>query len=120
MLPCPGGGLVTKLCPTLCDLMDCSMPGSSVLHCLPEFALCISRPKYCSFSFSFSPSDEYSGLIFFSIDWFDLLVVQGTLKSLLQHPSSKASVLQHSAFLMVQLGHQYMTTGKLLVLIRMY
>ena len=83
-------------------------------------ALLIRWSKYWSFSFSISPSNEYSGLIFFSIDWFDLLVVQGTLKSLLQHPSSKASVLQHLAFLMVQLSHGYRTTGKLLVLIRMY
>ena len=68
--------------------------------------------KYWSFSFSISPSNEYSGLICFRIDWFDLLAVQGTLKSLLQHHSSKASVLQHSAFFMVQLSHPYMTTGK--------
>ena len=84
-----------------------------------ELAFHIRWPKYWSFSFSISPSNEYSGLIFFSIDWFDLLVAQGTL-CLLQHPSSKASVLQHLAFLMVQLSHGYRTTGKLLVLIRMY
>ena len=68
--------------------------------------------KYWSFSFSICPSNEYSRLIFFRINWFDLLVVQGTLKSLLQHHSSKASVLQQSAFLMVQLSYPYMTTGK--------
>ena len=69
-------------------------------------------PKYWSFSFSICPSNEYSGLIFFRIDWFDLLAVQGTLKSLLQHHTSKASILGHSAFFMVQLSHPYMTTGK--------
>ena len=75
-------------------------------------------PKYWSFSFSISPSNEYSGLIFFRFDWFDLLAVQGTLKSLLQHHSSKASVLLHSAFFMVQFLHPYMTTGKTIALIR--
>ena len=69
-------------------------------------------PKYRSFSFSISPSNEYSGLISFRIDWFDLLAVQGTLKTLLQHHSSKASILRHSAFFMVQLSHPYLTTGK--------
>ena len=77
-----------------------------------ESVLCIRWPKYWSFSFSISPSSEYSGLIFFKIDWFDLLAVQGTLKSLLQHHSSKASVLQHSVFFMDQLSHPYKTTGK--------
>ena len=77
-----------------------------------ESVLCIKWPKYWSFSSSISPSNEYSGLISFRIDWFDLFAVQGTLKSLLQHHSSKASILQHSAFLMVQLSHPYMTTGK--------
>ena len=77
-----------------------------------ESALRVRWPKYWSFSFSVSPSNEYSGLVSFRIDWFDLLVVQGTLKSLLQHHTSKASILQHSAFLMVQLSHPYMTTGK--------
>ena len=76
--------------------------------------LCIRWQKYCSFSFTFCPSSEYSGLI--SFDWLDLLAVQGTLKSLLQHHSSKASILQHSAFFMVQLSHQYMTTGKTIAL----
>ena len=74
-----------------------------------ELALCMSRPKYWSFSFSISPSNEYSGLISFRIDWFDLLPIQGTLKSLLQHHSLKASILQFSALFMVQLSHLYMT-----------
>ena len=73
-------------------------------------------PKYWSFSFSISPSNEYSGLISFRIDWLDLLAVQGTLKSLLQHHSSKASILWHSAFFMVQLPHLYMTTEKIIAL----
>ena len=73
-------------------------------------------PKYWSFSFSNSSSNEYSGLISFRIDWFDLLAIQGTLKSLLQHHSSKASILHHSAFFMVQLLHLYMTTGKIIAL----
>ena len=80
-----------------------------------ESALCIRRPKYWSFGYSISPSREYSGLISFRIDWFDLLAVQRTLKSLLQH-NSKASILRHSAFLMVQLSHLYMTTGKTIAL----
>ena len=75
-----------------------------------ESVLCIRWPKYWSFIFSISPSNEYSGLISFRIDWFVLLVVQGTLKSLLQHHSSKASVFQHSAFFIAQLSHPYMTT----------
>ena len=77
-----------------------------------ESILCIRWPKYWSFSFSISPSNEYLGLIPFRIDWFDLLAVQGTLKSLLQHHSLKASILQCSAFFMVQLSHPYMTTEK--------
>ena len=75
-------------------------------------ALHIRWPKYWSFSFSISPSNKYSRLISFRIDWFDLLAVQGTLKGLLQHHRSKASILQHSAFFMVQLSHPYMTTGR--------
>ena len=75
-------------------------------------------PKNWSFSFSISPSNEYSGLISFRIDWFDLFAVQGTLKSLLQHHRSKASVLQHSAFLTVQILHPYMMTGKTIALTR--
>ena len=78
--------------------------------------LCIMRPKYWSFSFSISPSNEYSGLIFFRMDWLHLLAVQGTLKSLLQHHSSKVSILQCSAFFIVQLSHPYMTTGKTIAL----
>ena len=77
-----------------------------------ESVLRIRWPKYWSFSFSISPSNEYSGLISFRMDWLDLLAVQGTLKSLLQHHSSKASILQRSAFFIVQLSHPYMTTGK--------
>ena len=75
-------------------------------------------PKYWSFSFSSSPSNEYSGLISFRMDWLDLLAVQGTLKSILQHHSSKASILRHSAFFTVQLSHPYMTTGKTIALSR--
>ena len=75
-------------------------------------ALCIRWPKYWSFSFSISPSSEYSGLISFRMNWLGLLAVQGTLKSLLQHHSSKASILQCSAFFIVQLSHPYMTTGE--------
>ena len=77
-----------------------------------ESILHIRWPKYWSFSFSISPSKEYSGLISFRMDWLDLLAVQGTLKSLLQHHSSKASILQCSAFIIVQLTHPYVTTGK--------
>ena len=84
-----------------------------------ELALRIRWPKYWSFSFSVSPSNECSGLISFRIDWFDLLAVQGTLKSLLQHHCSKASVLQCSAFFMVQLSYPYMTTGKTIFLTKM-
>ena len=83
-----------------------------------EPVLCFRWPKYWSFSFSISPSNEYSGLISFRMDWFDLLAVQGTLKSLLQHHSSKASILWRSAFFMVQLSHPYMTTGKTITLTR--
>ena len=83
-----------------------------------ESVLCIRWSKYWSFSFNISPSNEYSGLISFRIDWFDLLVVQGTLKSLLQHHSSKASILRHSAFFMVQISHPYMSTGKTVALTR--
>ena len=81
-----------------------------------ESALHIRWSKYWSFSFSISPSSEYSGLISFRIDWLDLLAVQGTLNSLLQHHGSKASILQRSAFFMVQLSHPYMTTGKTIAL----
>ena len=83
-----------------------------------ELTLCIRWPKYWSFNFSISPSNEYSGLISFRMDWLDLLAVQGTLKSLLQHHSSKASILQSSAFFVVQLSHPYRTTGKTIALTR--
>ena len=81
-----------------------------------ESVLHIRWPKYWSFSFSISPSNEYSGLIFFRMDWLDLLAVQGTLKSLLQHHSSRASILWRSAFFTVQLSHPYMTTRKTIAL----
>ena len=83
-----------------------------------ESALHIRWPEYWSFSFGISPSNEYSGMIYFSIDWLDLLAVQGNFKSLLQHHSSKASIFQCSTFFMVQLSHPYMTTGKTIALIR--
>ena len=92
----------------------------SVFPCIRVFsnesALLIKWPKYWSFSFSISPSNEYSGLTSFRRDWLDLLAVQGTLKILLQHHSSKASILLHSAFFMVQLSHPYKTTGKTIAL----
>ena len=83
-----------------------------------ESVLCIRWPKYWSFSFSISPPNEYSGLISFRMDWLDLLAVQGSLKSLLQHPSSEASILRHSAFFIVQFSHPYMTTRKTIALTR--
>ena len=83
-----------------------------------ELALCIRWPKYSSFSFSISPTNEHPALISFRMDWLDLLAVQGTLKSLLQHHSSKASILWCSAFFTVQLSHPYMTTGKTIALTR--
>ena len=83
-----------------------------------ESVLCSRWPKYWSFSFSISPSNEYSELISFRMNWLDLLAVQGTLKSLLQHHSSKASILWGSAFFIVQLSHPYMTTGKIIALTR--
>ena len=83
-----------------------------------ESALRMRWPKYWSFSFSISPSNEHPGLISFRMDWLDLLAVQGTLKSLLQHHSSKASILRHSAFFTVQFSHPYMTTGKTIALTR--
>ena len=127
------------LCPSLspgvgvesCALsQQCCLPISSsvvlfsfCLHPFPasgsfssERALHIRWPKYWNFSFSVSPSNKYSGLISFRIDWFDLLAVQGTLKSLLQHHNSKASILRHSAIFMVQLSHLYMTVGKTITL----
>ena len=149
---------VAQSCPTLCDPMDCSMPGLSITNsrsllklmsiesvipsnhlilCRPllllpsvflsiflrvfssESVLHIRWPRNWSFSYSIGPFSEYSGLISFRIDCFDLLPVQGTLKSLLQHYSSKASILQCSASFMVQLSHPYMTTGKTIALTRL-
>ena len=100
---------------------DIPSPPASIFPSIGVFSdesvLLIRWPKYWSFSFSISPSNEYSGLISFRIDWLDLPAVQGTLKSLLQHHSSKASILQCSAFFIVQLSHPYMTTGKSTALI---
>ena len=151
--------MVTLSCPTLCDPMDCSMPGlpvhlppansrcllklmsiewvmpsSHLILCRPllllpsifpnirvlsnESVLHIRWPKCWRFSFSISPSNEYLGLISFRMDWLDLPAVQGTLMRLLQHHSSKASILQCSAFFIVQLLHPYMTTGKTIPLTR--
>ena len=148
---------VNKSFSTLCDPMNCRIPGFPVLHYLLEFAqthvywvgdaiqashpllppsppalnlsqyqdlfsnesaLCIRWPKDWSFSFNISPSNEHSGLISFRMGWLDLLAVQGTLKSLIQHHSSKASVLQCSAFFIVQLSHACITTGKIIALTR--
>ena len=110
------------------------MPSSHLILCRPllllpsispsirvfsnESTLCIKWPKYWKFSFNISPSSEHPGLISFWMDWLDLLAVQGTLKSLLQHDCWKASILQHSAFFIVQLSHPYMTTGKTIALTR--
>ena len=110
------------------------MPSNDLILCCPllllpsifpnirvfsdELALRIKWPKYWSFSFNISPCNEHPGLISFRMDWLDLLAVQGTLKSLLQHHSSKASILQCSAFFIVQLSYPYMTTGKTIALIR--
>ena len=154
MISCCCSWLVTQLCPTFCDPMDCSMPGIPVLHHLlklaqthihqvsdaiqpshplsspspPAFNLshhpgfnmsqvfCVRWPKYWSFRLSISPSNEYSGLISFRIEQFHLLAIQVTLKSLLQHDGSKASIHQHSAFFMVQVSYPYMITGKIIAL----
>ena len=110
------------------------MPSNHLIFCRPLFllpsifpsirvfsndsALCINWPKYWSFSFNISPSKEHPGLISFRMDWMDLLAVQGTLKSLLQHHNSKASILQHLAFFTVQSSHPYVTTGKTIALNR--
>ena len=88
----------------------------SIMVFSSEAALCIKWPKYWSFSFSISPSNEYSGLISIRVDWFDLLAVQGAIKSLLQHHSSKASILHCLAFFVVQLSRLYMTTGETIAL----
>ena len=149
---------VTQSYLTLCDPMDCSMPGflsitnswsllklmsiesgmpsNHLILCRPllllpsifpsirvfsnESALHIRWPKYWSFSFNISPSNEHRGLISFRMNWLDLLAVQGTLKSLLQHHSSKASIFPCSAFFIVQLSHPYTTTGKTIALTRGY
>ena len=102
------------LCPPL--LLSSVFPSIRVFS--TESVLCLRWPKYWSFRFSISHSNEYSGLISFRMDWLDFIAVQGTLKSLLQHHSSKASVLQHSASFIVQLSHPYMTTGKTIALTR--
>ena len=101
-------------CPLLC--LPLIFPSIRVFS--NESVFCIRWPKYWSFSFSLSPSNEYSGLISFRMDWLDLLSVQGTLKSLLQHHSSKTSILWLSAFFIVQLSHPYVTTGKTIALTR--
>ena len=101
-----------NLCPPLCFLPSV-FPSIRVFS--NESVLRIRWPTYWSFSFSISPSNEYSGLISFRMDWLDLLVLQGTLKSLLQHHSSKASILWRSAFFIAQISHPYMTTGKTIV-----
>ena len=114
--------------------IESGMPSNHLIFCHPllflpsiffstrvfsnELALCIRWPKYWSFSFSISPSNEYSGLMSFRMDWLDLLAVQGTLKSLLQHHTSKVSILWHSAFFIVQLSHPYMTPAKTIALTR--
>ena len=127
-LPCP------SLSPRVCSnsrpssqwchptISSSVVPFSSCLQSFPpsgffsnESVLRIRWPKYWSFSFSISPSNEYSGLISFRMDWLDLLADQGSLKSLLQHHSPKASILQHSAFFIVQLSHPYMTTGIVMI-----
>ena len=101
-----------------CPLLLLSSIFPSIRVFSNEAALHIMWPKYWSFSFNISPSNEHLGLISFRMDWLDLLAVQGTLKSLLQHHSSKASILRHSTFLTVQLSHPYMTTGKTIALTR--
>ena len=101
-------------CPLL--LLSSIFPSISVFS--DELALLIRWPKYWSFSFNINPSSEHPGLISSRMDWLDLLAVQGTLKNLRQHNSSKASILQHSAFFIVQLSHPYMTTGKTIALTR--
>ena len=121
---------VSRACSDSCPLsqwcyLTISSSATLFSFCLPiirvfsnEMALRIRRPKYGSFSFSISSSNEYSELISFRIDWFDLLAVQGTLKSLLQQHNSKALILQDSAFFMVQLSHPYVTTGKTIAVTR--
>ena len=133
--PCQASLSITNSC-SLFKLMSIElvMPSNHLILCHPllllpsiflsisvfsnELVLCIKWPKYYSLSFSITPSNEHSGPIFFRIDWFDLLPVQGTLRSLLQHRSSKASILWCSAFFVVQLSYSYMTTGKTIALTR--
>ena len=127
--PSPTPGACSNSCPLSqwCHptISSAVVPFSSHLQSFPASGsfpmskfFCTRWPKYWSFSFSMNPSNEYSGLISFRMDWLDLLAVQGTLKSLLQHHSSKASILQCSAFFIVQLSHPYMTTGKSIALTR--
>ena len=111
LLDCPSNNLIL-CCPLL--LLPSIFPSIGVFT--NESALHIRWPKYWSFSFNISPSTEQPGLISLRMDWLDLLAVQGTLKSLLQHHSSKASILRHSAFFIVQLSHPYITTGKTIAL----
>ena len=129
--PCPSPN--SRSLPKLMSI-ESVMPSNHLILCHPllllppipssirvfsnESTLRMRWPKYWSFTFSISPSNEHPGLISFRMDWLDLLAVQGTLKSLLQHHSSKASVLRHSAFFTVQLSHPYMTTGKTIALTR--
>ena len=123
--------IVSSSLPRLLSI-ESIIPSSYLIHCCPllllllvfpsirvfsnESALCLRWPKYWSFSFSTSPSNVYSGLVSFRMDWFDLLAVQRTLKSLLQYHSSKVSILWHSAFFMVQVSYLYMTSGKTVAL----
>ena len=130
----PQASLSLTVWQSLLKVMESVMLSNHLLLCRPllllpsifpsirifsnESVLCIRWPKYWSFSFSISPFNEHSGLISFRMDWLDFLAVQGTLKSLLQHHSSKASILRRSAFFIVQISHPYMTTGKTIALTR--
>ena len=126
--PSPTPGVHSNSCPSSwwCHpaISSSVVPFSSCPQSLPasvfsnESTLCMRWPKYWSFSFGISPSNEHPGLMSFRMDWLDLLAVQETLKNLLQHHSSKASLLRHSAFFLVQLLHPYITTGKTIALTR--